>query len=193
MVNWYFENFENFLPYRQEIKSWFSVVEKTNTTDLVFHFRTGDRLFMKNEFDYKPSAKDYSNAISKFSFDKLHIVSDLPELKIYNKNELMNTKFHASVSTDAAVSIDASVLYLNSIITEFKKYDVVFEKASVKDDFNKIRSFNNILFEHGTMSWWAAFLSDAQHVGVYGPWRQWKGSSNKNLSKIPLAGWFSWE
>jgi hypothetical protein len=48
------------------------------------------------------------------------------------------------------------------------------------------------MFEHGTLSWWAAFLSDASRVGVYGPWRPWKGASNKNLSNVPLDTWFKW-
>ena len=60
-------------------------------------------------------------------------------------------------------------------------------------DFNFIRTFDNILFEHGTLGWWAAFLSDASKVGVYGPWRAWKGKSNKNLSQVSLEGWFQWK
>ena len=66
-------------------------------------------------------------------------------------------------------------------------------KRSIVDDFNFIRASDNILFEHGTLSWWAAVLSDAKKVGVYGPWRPWKGAKNKNLSKIPLQNWFQWE
>ena len=46
---------------------------------------------------------------------------------------------------------------------------------------------------YGTMSWWASFVSQASKVGVYGPWREWKGNSNKNLSNVNLEGWFKWE
>jgi len=72
-------------------------------------------------------------------------------------------------------------------------FNPIVEKRSVGEDFNFIRTFDNILFEHGTMSWWAAFLSSAGKVGVYGPWRQWKGASNKNLSSVPLDNWFKWK
>ena len=72
-------------------------------------------------------------------------------------------------------------------------YKPVVKNRSVLEDFNFIRTFDNILFQHGTMSWWSAFLSDASKIGVYGPWRPWKGKSNKNLSKVNLDTWFTWE
>ena len=89
--------------------------------------------------------------------------------------------------------IKDSVDYFNSFVEKFSKFDPIYEKRDVHEDFNFIRSFNNILFEHGTLSWWAAFLSDARKVGVYGPWRSWKGKSNKNLSNVQLDNWFKWE
>ena len=42
------------------------------------------------------------------------------------------------------------------------------------------------------MAWWAAVLSDTKSVGGYGPWRPYK-NNNKNLSKIPIQGWYKWE
>ena len=75
----------------------------------------------------------------------------------------------------------------------FAKYNPSVVQRSIVEDFNFIRNSNNILFEHGTLSWWAAVLSDAKKVGVYGPWRPWKGQKNKNLSNIPLENWFKWE
>ena len=55
------------------------------------------------------------------------------------------------------------------------------------------RELKNILFQHGTLSWWAAFLGNPNKVGVYGPWRPWKGQSNKNLGNTPIEGWFQWD
>lgn len=49
-----------------------------------------------------------------------------------------------------------------------------------------------ILFQHGTMAWWAATLSHASRVGVYGPWRPTKGAKNKNLGRTDFPGWYSW-
>ena len=83
--------------------------------------------------------------------------------------------------------------YFNSFIEGFAEYEPIMEKRTIVEDFNFIRSFDNIMFQHGTLGWWASALSDASKVGVYGPWRPWKGTSNKNLSQVNFDGWFQWE
>lgn len=191
-VRGHFEDYRYFIENRELIESWFSPVSKMNDRDLVFHFRTGDRLFMKNEFEHKPSAENYREAIESFDFDRLHIVSDLPELRQYTPEELRSLKFHNSVDPSKSIGHEYASKYLNSIIDTLLQFDPLFETASISKDFNKIRAFDNIMFEHGTMSWWAAFLSEASNVGVRKNWRPWKGSSNKNLSKVPLKGWVEW-
>ena len=97
-----------------------------------------------------------------------------------------------SIQIMQRVEAQKSVDYFNSLVDCFSKYNPVFKKRSVADDFQFIRGFKNILFQHGTMSWWAAALSEAERVGVYGPWRPWKGASNKNLSNVPIDSWFKW-
>jgi len=193
LLSGYFEDYRYYFNSRERIKSWFPEVENKNETDLVVHMRTGDRLFMKNEFYNKPKASDYAKAIEQFNFDNLHIVTDMPKWDYVTAEELQNMKFHLVVADDQRVPISESVDYFNSFIDEFKKYNPVMKKRSVGEDFDFIRGFKNILFEHGTLSWWAAFLSDASKVGVYGPWRAWKGTKNKNLSQIPIEEWFQWE
>ena len=155
--------------------------------------RTGDRLFMKNEFYTKPRAENYLKAIEKFDFDDLHIVTDMPNWDYVTSDELNSMKFHLNVPQNERVPIEESVRFFNEFVDGFKKYDPVIKKRTIVDDFNFIKESDNILFEHGTLSWWAAVLSDAKKVGVYGPWRPWKGTKNKNLSKIPLKNWFKWE
>ena len=100
--------------------------------------------------------------------------------------------FHRSVPENASVEPQESVNYFNSLVRAFDKYNPRVQKRTVGEDFDFIRSFDNILFQHGTLGWWGSVLSTASKVGVYGPWRPWKGNSNKNLSKIPLEGWFQW-
>ena len=56
LLKGYFEDKRYYEPNRQLIKSWFPYIPKKNNKDLVFHFRTGDRLFYKNEFDSKPKS-----------------------------------------------------------------------------------------------------------------------------------------
>lgn len=193
VVKGHFEDYQHFVKNRELIRSWFEPASKTNNRDLVFHFRTGDRLFMKNEFRYKPPVDSYKKAIESFDFDRLHIVSDLPELRQYAPEELASLKFHSDVDASKSVGHEDAAEYLNGVVDALLQFDPVFEPASISKDFDKMRSFDNIMFEHGTMSWWAAFLSDASRVGVYGPWRAWKGPNNKNLSSAPLRGWFKWK
>jgi hypothetical protein len=193
LLSGYFEDYRFYLPSRESLVSNFPDVKKRSDNDLVLHLRTGDRLFMKNEFFLKPKPEDYVRAINNFDFDKLHIVTDLPRWETVTRDKLSSMKFHNDVPSSKSVSIEHSVSYLNSLIEALKSFNPIVEKRSVGEDFNFIRTFDNILFEHGTMSWWAAFLSKATKVGVYGPWRSWKGTSNKNLSNVPLNNWFKWK
>jgi hypothetical protein len=193
ILSGYFENYIYYKSNIEMIKSWYPKVEKRNDNDLVIHFRAGDRLFYKNEFDSKPQVSSYLKAIEKFDFDRLHIVTDMPKWDYIDKDSISSMKFHLSVPENERVSIDLSVKYFNSFIDGFSKFNPVTKKRNVGDDFNFMRQFDNILFQHGTLGWWAAALSEAKKVGVYGPWRPWKKSSNKNLSNVGFSGWFKWE
>lgn len=193
IVRGYFEDYTHYVDNIKNIKSWFPEPETRPSNDLVLHFRAGDRLFYKNEFQYKPTAESYVSAIEKFDFDGFHISTDMPEWKIITAEELQSYNFHVNVPEGDKVPVQDSVNYFNSIVSALKKFNPIVIKKSVGQDFSYIRGFDSILFEHGTMSWWASVLSEARKVGVYGPWRPWKKTSNKNLSKIPLEGWFQWE
>ena len=193
VVNGYFEDYRYYYKMRNKIKTWFPKVDTRQDKDLVIHMRAGDRLFYKNEFYMKPQVDDYLRAIEQFEFDKVHVVTGMPKWDYVTEEELNNMKFHLNVPDNERVPIGESVEYFNSLVEGFAKYNPIVKSRTVGEDFDFIRSFKNILFEHGTLSWWAAFLSDADKVGVYGPWRAWKGKSNKNLSQIPLDTWFRWE
>ena len=189
----YFENKDFYEKHRSGLIEWFPKVQKNNCEDLVFHFRTGDRLFYKNEFSSKPSPKQIKKAIDSFNFKRLHIVTDMPEWKKHDVESLSKLKFHVKVKKESAVDANQAVAYFNECFAELAEYDPIVVKRNVLQDFDFIRSFDKILFQHGTMSWWASFLSDASRIGVYGPWRPWKGNSNKNLSEVSLNTWFKWE
>lgn len=192
LITGYFENYKFFKNNIDLIKSWYPAVRKHNTDDLILHLRAGDRLFYANEHDSKPRAQNYIDAINKFDFDKLYIVTDMPEWDSITVEQLQDMKFHVNVPEGQRVSPQQSVNYFNSLVEGLSQFSPIHSKNSVAEDFSLIRGFNNILFQHGTLAWWAAVLSDADKVGVYGPWRPWKGASNKNLSDINLEGWFKW-
>ncbi len=192
LVSGYFENYKYFKNNIDLIKTWFPSIVDRNEKDLVLHFRAGDRLFYANEYDSKPQAQNYINAIKQFDFEKLYIVTDMPEWEQITTEQLNLMKFHVDVPKDKRVEPQQSVNYFNSIVDGLSQFNPILSKNSVAEDFNFIRGFNNILFQHGTLCWWAAVLSEADKVGVYGPWRPWKGASNKNLSDINIEGWFKW-
>ena len=189
----YFEDYMFYFNNIEKIKSWFPPVEQREDNDLVLHLRTGDRLFMKNEFYSKPRVENYLRAVDKFDFEGLHVVTDMPKWGAVTAADLQNMKFHVNTPPHERVPVEDSVKYFNELVEGLAQFNPIVEQRSVGEDFNFIRKFKNILFEHGTLSWWAAVLSEAQKVGVYGPWRAWKGVTNKNLSQIPLSGWFKWE
>jgi hypothetical protein len=189
----YFEDYRYYFNNLSRIRDWYGAVDTRQDNALVLHMRTGDRLFMKNEFYSKPRVENYLQAIEKFDFDEFHIVTDMPTWTKVTGEELQNMRFHVNTPEENRVPIEDSVSYFNELVEGFAKYNPQITQRTVGEDFNFMRKFKNILFEHGTLSWWAAVLSDAQKVGVYGPWRPWKGASNKNLSQIPLPGWFKWE
>jgi len=192
-LNGYFEDYTFYEEHLSKIKQWYPPVKKRSNRDLVIHFRAGDRLFYKNEFYIKPSVDDYKKAIEKFDFEQMHIVTDMPKWDYITEKELKEMRFHHTATQSQSVPISESVDYFNSFVAAFAIYNPSMENRSVGGDFNFIRTFDNILFQHGTLGWWGAALSDASSVGVYGPWRSFKGDSNRNLSKIPLEGWFQWE
>ena len=146
-----------------------------------------------NEFYSKPTVQKYLNAISQFDFDKVHVVTDMPKWDYYSVEEFENSNFHVSLNNHEIVSTKESVEFFNAFVEGFSSYKPVVHHGELIDDFNLIRGSNNILFEHGTLSWWAAFLSNANKIGVYGPWRAFKGENNKNLSHVPLNNWFKWD
>ena len=139
------------------------------------------------------SEDDRLKTIEKFNFSNLHIVTDMVEWEHLTEEKLEKMNFHVNVPQRDRVSAQKSIDYFNSFVDGFAKFNPIVKKRTISEDFNFIRSFNNILFEHGTLGWWASVLSDAKKVGVYGPWRPWKGASNKNLSNVDIEGWFKWE
>ncbi|MDA8576277.1 hypothetical protein N9L24_04465 [Candidatus Marinamargulisbacteria bacterium] len=195
ILNGYFEDYRYFLPHINTIRSWFLPVKAREDRDLVIHMRFGDRLFYRDHYtdDGHPVVgfDQYQQAIESFMFDRLHIVTDMPIWKPITISDLKKMRFHMNPVPE--IPLEQAVAGFNQIVNGFSRYNpMIHQGQSVVDDFNTIRSFKQILFQHGTMAWWAAVLSQADRVGVYGPWRLFKGNNNKNLSQMPLKGWFQW-
>jgi len=194
----YFEDYVLYKPYLNKIRSWFNPVEKTNFKDLVVHIRLGDRLLCKRSHKDFVSVDNYKRAIEKFDFDRLYIVTDSKKWTKYTKKDIK--KLHSSTHRKSMkrekskiVSTDYSLEYVNSLIEGLSCYDPMLQNSDLASDFNFIRSFDNILIHNSTFAWWAAVLSEAASVGVYGPWKTGKKKRNKNLGQTDYPGWFQWE
>jgi len=194
-VHTYPEDYTIYKPHLDKIRSWFTDIPKMNSKDLVLHLRLGDRLLSKRDHDpsMKVSFKEYANVISKFDYERLYIVTDMKNWKCVDEDDISKMKFHVDVDSKNRATAKESSDYLNSLINGFSEYDPIVRCGNtIREDFNFMRSFDKILFQHGTLAWWAATLSHASQVGVYGPWRPIKGNRNKNLGNTDFDGWFSW-
>ena len=197
VLDGYFENYLYYYNHIEKIKSWFQPLIKSKNNDLIFHLRTGDRLFHAAEYSKfgKPliRIKSVENALKKIDFDQLIIVSDLPNFERINMDTLKSYTFHTKNGDIEPIVYEWALDYHNSIIKMLSQFSPIFQNDDIYKDFNTIRSSRNILFQHSTTAWWASVLSEANSVGVYGPWRPFKGHWNKNLSNIPLPGWYKWD
>ena len=143
----YFEDYRYYFNNLDLIRSWYPSITPRNDNALVLHMRTGDRLFMKNEFYTKPRAEDYLRAIETFDFDEFHIVTDMPRWEKVTAEDLENMKFHVDTPADNRVPIEESVDYFNQLVDTFEQFSPQVERRSVGEDFNFIRKSKNILFE----------------------------------------------
>ncbi|MCG8341554.1 MAG: hypothetical protein MI684_01820 [Chlorobiales bacterium] len=194
IIKTYAEDFTIYKPHLNKIRSWFDEVPTTNTEDLVFHLRLGDRLVLAST--YHPSMlvtpQEFCEAIETFSFKKLHIVTDMPLWRKITPDEVNKMRFHCKVPQKKRIDPDTSADYFNALYNTLSTFNPIVRTGySVKEDFDFFRSFSKILFQHGTLVWWAAALSKAKQVGVFGPWRPVK-NRNKNLGQTDFPGWFQW-
>ena len=144
------------------IKSWFPKVENRNDNDLVFHLRLGERLVQRSDFEkgMLVEASTFVRTIKEnFNFDRLHIVSDIKVWDYITIEQLNKMTFHMICPQSWRVPPERSVAYFNSIIEEFKPLNPIVKiNDGVYDDFNFMRTFKNVFFQHGTLAWWSALF-----------------------------------
>ena len=195
LVYTYPEDYTVYKPHLNKIRGWFKDVPKTNNKDLVFHLRLGDRLITARDYhsSMKIEVEEYIDVINQFEYEKLYIVTDMKVWRTITENELGGMRFHISIPREQRIDTSVAVEHFNSLVNGLNKLNPIVRcSMDLKEDFNFMRSFDKILFQHGTLAWWAATLSYASRVGVFGPWRPIKGDRNKNLGKTDFEGWFRW-
>lgn len=190
-VHCYPEDFRLYTPHTERIRGWFPAAPKTNTRDLVLHLRLGDRLLIAGCFrnGNAIAPEHFEAAINSFAFERLHIVTDMPAWEPLTERKLDSLTFHRPVAKDRAPLKDG-VEYFNALYRSLIRFDPLVRAGnSVESDFAFMRSFDKIMFQHGTLAWWAAFLSDATDIAVLGRWR---GGKDTNLGWTDLPNWRQW-
>jgi len=195
----YFEDYRLYKPYIDKIRLWFPYVKKTNSEDLVLHFRLYNRLVWETHYKNFIKPEVYRESIvSNFKFKRLFIVTDSDKWGHVTKKDIDKIKSKVKVeyarNPTGFISADKSIAYMNGLVDSLKEFEPILHHSSnMIDDFNFIRSFDQIMFKNSTFAWWAAFLSEASKVGAFGPWKPGKGKKkNRNLGKADFPGWFSW-
>lgn len=191
----YFEDYTLYEPYLERIRSWFPSIKERNSKDLVLHLRLQNRIIQDTHYLDRVPLEAYTDIMrSKFEFDKLYIVSDCQEWRYVDKNDIKILHQKFKTTRYSFIPIDDSIKYMNSFIDAFSDFNPIFvHSKNFIDDFNFIRSFDQVLFKNSTFAWWAAVLGGSKKVGVYGPWKPNKGKRNKNLGRADFPGWFSWK
>ena len=194
------ENYKIFLPHIKFIKNMFRNPKKRDNQNLVYHLRAGDTLLCSGKNYKYLNAHKLKNIIDNIKYNELYVVTNLKkheewtmaDLNNYKKKLLKYGDCGAKYSENSLISdseMKESLKNLNDIIKILNKKDAKWISDNIYNDFNTIRSFNKIIINVSTFSWWAALLSDAKEIYVSKNWKYLKGNRNKNLPFIELEGW----
>lgn len=211
IINGYFEDYKIFQPHLDKIRGWFNTVEKSNQSDVVLHLRMQNRLIQQSHIKNHISASAFKNALKEFDYENVHIVTDLEKWEEYKREDIEKIQDEIAKgpnppSNSPWVSTEQSLEYVNHLISGLQGLNPVLHMSGNKtipgsgglrggfmDDFNLIRSFDQIVIHNSTFSWWAAVLGSARKVGIYSPWKIAKPiKERRNLGETRYPGWFSW-
>ena len=205
----FFEDYTLYEPYLNEIRKWFQPTRyERNNTDLVIHFRLQNRLVQVNHYLNFIEPIEYKRVIDRFSFDKLHIVTDAEKWDYHNIDDIKKIRKEISLGPNPAafkIKSSESLDYMNSLVDILSEYNPVIHtspegtipgsgalRGGFMDAFDYLRSFDQGIIYNSTFSWWAMVLGSAEKVGVFSQWKPGRGNKQPNLGNTSYAGWFHW-
>ena len=144
----YFQNVHYYNIHRDKIRSWFKLPDQQrNTHDWVIHYRVSDYWCKQVDSVIRPDWHERILYANDF-------FNPLCKKKCYIVTEDAN---------DEAVKILLSRLDGRGQIVS----------SNPKDDFNFIRSFDNIIIGNSSFSWWAAFLGTPKKLYTFKKWMRY--------------------
>ena len=211
IVNGYFEDYKILKNELERVRSWFDKSEITNKKDVILHLRLQNRLVQESHHKNHIKAQSFIDALSNFEYEKLHIVTDAERWGVHTIEDIEKIRQEISVGPNPPrnspwVSHEQSLEYMNHLVEGLSKLDPIVHcngqnmmsgtgglRGGFIDDFNLIRSFNQVIIFNSTFSWWAATLSGAEKVAIFSPWKIAKAPKDRrNLGDTSYPGWFSW-
>jgi hypothetical protein len=197
IIDGYPEDYNIFIEHKDRLSKFVRKnAKKSDYFDgVVIHLRLGDRLFRKS--DYLPGMKldidKLANLLDSLGSQKIKVVSDLNLWKTVDASDLNKINSHVDVPAAERQDDALIVQHLNTIHNFFVAKKAIFnEDTTVRDDFSEMLNSRYLVFQHGTLAWWAGFCGEHEKVFVCDGWRPVKGVNNKNLDKTPLENWSNW-
>ena len=211
LINGYFENYKIIKPNLPEIRKWFTQTKITNKEDVILHLRLQNRLVQASHNKNHIIVDSFKHAIKQFDYNKLHIVTDAEKWAPHTLEDIEKIREEILTGPNPPtnspwVEAEQSLEYMNHLIEGFKPLNPIVHNngaSTIKgtgglrggfiNDFNLIRSFNQVIIHNSTFSWWAATLSGAEKVAIFNPWKIAKPKhQRRNLGKTSFEGWFNW-
>jgi len=208
-IEGYFEDYRVYRPYLDKLRGWFPAPSTSyDSESLALHLRLQNRLVQENHFLNLIHPEALVNEIRKFSFSKLHIVTDLESWTTFTTNdiEIIHKEVRSGPNPGAKlVPVEHSLMYINDLVTALAPFNPVIHlggsptikhtgglRGGFMGSFEELRRFEKLIIHGSTFSWWAAVLGQAKSVGVFREWKHGREDDQPNLSETNYPGWYQW-
>jgi len=207
-VHGFFEDYTIYKNNLNKIISWFYPVKKQKKRNLVVHLRLQNRLIQVNHYLNLIEPNSYRELLKQFDFDELHIVTDLEKWENFTPFDIFKIRKDVLLGPNPGpkwVKTKDSVDYINTLIDMFSEYEPIVHCSDSKtipntgglrggfmEAFDFLRSFDQIILQNSTFSWWAAVLGGASKVAVFSLWKPGREIDCPNLGQTDYEGWFGW-
>lgn len=191
VVQGWFQRYEYYKRHKEKLRKWFNrgfIPLNFDEDDLVIHIRRTQRGTADTKYPYFLKGNNLIIQGSYLNFNEI-ISQNIKKLgfngnAVYANHDLLPFEWYENIIN----KIKFNKMYICTDVKDdpylkyFNKYNPVILSRGVMEDFNTIRSARKLIISISTMSWWAAFLSNAQEIYMpkpdYGAWQFPKTGAN---------------